>query len=65
MLEEADGLRQSAAGHDAMLGNQLMRARVILPSVAGQCANGTGTVMLASSVRLAPPNTISRSCEWP
>mgnify|MGYP003397879821 CR=1 FL=1 len=38
---------------------------VVLSMAAVQCATNTGTVMLASSVRLAPPRTISRMREWP
>ena len=30
-----------------------------------QCAISTGTIMLSSKVRLAPPSTISRTREWP
>lgn len=32
---------------------------------APQCDMSTGTVMLPSRVRLAPPSTISRIREWP
>jgi len=32
---------------------------------AVQCDRNTGTVISASSVRVTPPNTISRAREWP
>jgi hypothetical protein len=35
------------------------------PTMMRQCAIRIGTVMLASTVRLAPPITISRMREWP
>ena len=38
---------------------------IALSMAAVQCATNKGTVMLASSVRLAPPRTISRMREWP
>lgn len=42
-----------------------VRAQIAFDGLADQCDMSTGTVMLSSTVRVAPPSTSSRSLEWP